>query len=654
MNDATKGWLAAPGKLLSIVSRAPAHAPWASANQGVDVKVNNNASSALPAAPSPAVAAANASAGAPTSPVTVAVASTVPPSSAISKALDKATTGTMVGQLSTLAATGPAAAAVKAGSGIVQTATGKVASVGQLAQSPEQMEQAGILKPGSAALIAKLIAEGKTIEQAMTPNLFTGMPGAENLQAYINNTTAQVEAQVVTLQKAQTALTNNGLITGKESGTQIAGLVMSAATAGVQNTVNLVSNAASAVTGAVNGAVANVVGAATGALNSVLGSASSLVSAGNFAGNLASTVTGGLGSIATSLTGMAKGAVAGLSGLLDSAKGVAGSAFAAISGALPTLKVGIPQNIKEITETAQAAAQAPTSKSLTGSLGAVTGALTTAVGSVTGALGTVTGAIAGVTGVTGALNAVTGAVAGVTGIIKNTVGVATGLGSLPGGGGIASVVNNAVGTVTSIPGVSAVSGLINTASSITTGITGLATNPLSSSGVLNAATGALGSLTKGLDDLKSGKISLATLASAGLPAGAAATFAAAFGQLTNNGPGGIKISVPQVAVGTEGTRPALDASVTELLDNPKIPAPNFAGNPATIGETAGSTAIKNKLKAQSELNEKVQAKNTEVRNARLAYSKAKNDLPEGDPQISELRDKWLALSDELASLNTVA
>ena len=654
LNDATKGWLAAPGKLLSIVSRAPAHAPWASANQGVDVKVNNNASSALPAAPSPAVAAANASAGAPTSPVTVAVASTVPPSSAISKALDKATTGTMVGQLSTLAATGPAAAAVKAGSGIVQTATGKVASVGQLAQSPEQMEQAGILKPGSAALIAKLIAEGKTIEQAMTPNLFTGMPGAENLQAYINNTTAQVEAQVVTLQKAQTALTNNGLITGKESGTQIAGLVMSAATAGVQNTVNLVSNAASAVTGAVNGAVANVVGAATGALNSVLGSASSLVSAGNFAGNLASTVTGGLGSIATSLTGMAKGAVAGLSGLLDSAKGVAGSAFAAISGALPTLKVGIPQNIKEITETAQAAAQAPTSKSLTGSLGAVTGALTTAVGSVTGALGTVTGAIAGVTGVTGALNAVTGAVAGVTGIIKNTVGVATGLGSLPGGGGIASVVNNAVGTVTSIPGVSAVSGLINTASSITTGITGLATNPLSSSGVLNAATGALGSLTKGLDDLKSGKISLATLASAGLPAGAAATFAAAFGQLTNNGPGGIKISVPQVAVGTEGTRPALDASVTELLDNPKIPAPNFAGNPATIGETAGSTAIKNKLKAQSELNEKVQAKNTEVRNARLAYSKAKNDLPEGDPQISELRDKWLALSDELASLNTVA
>jgi hypothetical protein len=45
--DKIKGWLAAPGYLLSIVSRAPTHAPWSSANQGVDVKVNNNSSGAF-------------------------------------------------------------------------------------------------------------------------------------------------------------------------------------------------------------------------------------------------------------------------------------------------------------------------------------------------------------------------------------------------------------------------------------------------------------------------------------------------------------------------------------------------------------------------------------------------------------------------------
>jgi len=45
--DATKGWAAVPGYLLSIVSRAPAHTPWANANQGVDAKVNNNSSGAF-------------------------------------------------------------------------------------------------------------------------------------------------------------------------------------------------------------------------------------------------------------------------------------------------------------------------------------------------------------------------------------------------------------------------------------------------------------------------------------------------------------------------------------------------------------------------------------------------------------------------------
>ena len=212
LNDATKGWVAAPGKLLSIVSRAPAHAPWASANQGVDVKVNNNASAALPAAPSPAVAAANASAGAPTNPVSVAVASTVPPSSAISAALDKNTTGTMVGQLSTLAATGPAAAAVKLGAGVVETATGAVAAFGTMAQSAKQIQDCGFLKPGAAALVDNLVQGGKTLEQACTPNLFTGKDGVTSLQAYVQNPTAQVAGAVVGLQQAQAALTQAGVI----------------------------------------------------------------------------------------------------------------------------------------------------------------------------------------------------------------------------------------------------------------------------------------------------------------------------------------------------------------------------------------------------------------------------------------------------------
>ena len=626
LNDATKGWAAAPGKLLSIVSRAPAHSPWASANQGVDVKVNNNASAALPAAPSAAVANANANAGAPTNPVTAAVASTVPPSAAISAALDKNTTSTMVGQLSTLAATGPAAAAVKLGAGVVQTAQGAVAVAGAMAQSPAQMEASGTIKPGAAALVNSLVQNGKTIQQALTPNLFTGKDGVTSLPSYVNNPVAQVAGAVQTMQQAQSALTQTGLITGKESGTAIAGLVMSAATAGVQNTVNFVSNAAGAVLGAVNGAVSNVVGAATGALNSVLGSASSLVSAGNFAGNLASTVTGGLSSIAGALGGMAKGAIGGIAGLLDSAKGVAGSAFAAITGAFPTLKTGVPQNIKDITEKAQAAAQAPSSNLLSGALGAVTGGITGALGAVTG-------------GLTGALGAVTGAASGLlktaTGITAN---LSTGLGALPGGAGsVTSIVNNAAGAINSVPGLGAVTGLIGQASSITNGISNLASvNPLASSGALSAAAGAVGALTKGLGDLKSGKLTLASLASAGLPAGAAAQLNAAISSMSSGG--AVQIKLPTVAINTTD-RSELTSQVTSILGDSKIPAPNFAGT-SEDAYKAGLAKLEQKKQKQKEIQAKIDAKFIEIAEAKkevdaavAAYEEANNNLPAGDPAI---------------------
>lgn len=61
--DDVKGFAAAPGKLMSIVSRAPAHSPWASAGQGVDVKVNFGSGESLPGAPSGPTSDANTSAG---------------------------------------------------------------------------------------------------------------------------------------------------------------------------------------------------------------------------------------------------------------------------------------------------------------------------------------------------------------------------------------------------------------------------------------------------------------------------------------------------------------------------------------------------------------------------------------------------------------
>ena len=53
--DTEKGYLPAPGKLISITSRTPAHAPWADANLGVDVHTSLSASTELPSAPNNAV-----------------------------------------------------------------------------------------------------------------------------------------------------------------------------------------------------------------------------------------------------------------------------------------------------------------------------------------------------------------------------------------------------------------------------------------------------------------------------------------------------------------------------------------------------------------------------------------------------------------------
>ena len=623
LNDATKGWAAAPGKLLSIVSRAPAHAPWASANQGVDVKVNNNASAALPSAPSPAVAAANNNVGAPTNPVSVAVASTVPVTGAVSNAIDTNTAAAIIGDAAKRAAEGPAAAAVKLGAGVVETATGAVAAVGATAQSPDQMEQSGIIKPGSAALVKTLVQNGKTVQQALTPNLFTGKDGASSLQAFVNNPVAQVAGAVVGLKIAQKALTSSGLITGKESGTVIAGLVMAASTVGVQGTVDFVKNAATQAFGAVTG----VVGTANKAINGLLGGTDSLIAGGNFAGGLAEKVTGALGGISTSLDGLKKTALGSITGLIDSAKGVSAAAFGAITASIPTLKAGVPQNIKDITEKAIAAAQAPVT---------IPGAnsLTGAVSTVTGALGTVDATLSTATGV-------------IKTALGGTTNLSTGLDLLPGGGGGSSLVNNAIGAVKGIPGVAAVTGLIGQATDITNGISSLAlVNPLSSSGALNTITGAAGALTKGLDDLKSGKLSLASLASAGLPAGASAQLNAAISSMSSGG--AVQIKLPTVAINTND-RSELTSQVTSLLGDAKIPAPNFTGEISATAKTALekiTEAKKAKSEKIAELDEKLAQQKKLADDAIVAQQTAKNSLPAGDPSIEELRQKAMAEVDK--------
>jgi len=651
--DSQKGWAAAPAALLSVTSRAPAHAPWAAANQGVDVKINNDADANFPSNPSPAVQAANNTTTTPAAPVSASVASTVPVTGAISGALDKNATTAMVGQVATIAQSTPAvAAAIKNGAGVVSTtvngAVQNIAAIGKMAQSPQQLEAAGVLKAGAGALINNLVQGGKTVQQALTPNLFAGKPGAENLTNYLNNPTAQVATQVANFQQAQTQLTQAGLITGKESAGQLAGVITAGALAGPTAAVNAIKSAAGTLGQSITGPIANLGGAA----NKLLGNAASQLGAGNFAGNLASTVTGGLSSIAGSLNGLAKSLTGGAESLLNSAKGIAGSAFAAIKNSFPKLTAGVPQNLKQIADKATAAAQnsgTELAASVAESANAfnISGANAASVASGA-ASSAINGAASSVNNlVTSAGAAATTAAGLVTAGLTNgansllPASVSTGLGNLPGAQkAVASIVNNAKGALNNIPGTAGIS----------TALTQV-TAALSSGGSLGNVASDL------LKKLKDPGASLQALASAGLPAGAAAQLNSAISSLNSGGTSPIKL--PVISVNTVD-RTAITAQIGAVFGSTKIPVPNYSGNPASTGETASTTAAEKLVQKQEKIKDfdarfavvlnKAKAKRVEFDAAVEAYVEAKNNLPAGDPAIGDAYNKAKALGAELQAL----
>ena len=649
--DSQKGWAAAPGALLSITSRAPAHAPWSAANQGVDVKINNDADANFPSNPSPAVQAANSTTTTPAAPVSASVASTVPVTGAVSNALDKNATTAMVGQVATIAQSTPVvAAAIKNGAGVVSTtvngAVQNVAAIGKMAQSPQALQDAGVLKQGAAKLVDNLVQGGKTVQQALTPNLFAGKPGAENLTNYLNNPTAQVATQVANFQTAQTQMTQAGVITGKESAGQMAGIVTAAALAGPSAAVNAIKSAAGTLGQSITGPIANLGGAA----NKLLGNASSLLGAGNFAGNLASTVTGGLSSIAGSLNGLAKNLTGGAESLLNSAKGIAGSAFAAIKNSFPTLTAGVPQNLKQIADKATAAAQNSGTElqaSVAESANAfnISGANAASIASGV-ASSAINGSISASNLVTSA-GAVTTAAGLVTAGLTNgsnsllPASVSTGLGALPGAQkAVASVVNNTKGALNTIPGTAGISAAL-----------GQVTAALGSGAGLGNIASSL------LTSLKNPGASLQSLASAGLPAGAAAQLNSAISSL--NSGGALPIKLPVISTNTVD-RTAITAQIGSVFGDSKIPVPNYSGNPSSTGETESTSLVEQLAQRREKIKEfdtRIDAVLSEAKTVKSQYDLAvaayvdiKNNLPAGDPGIEEAKEKAVVIAKELNAI----
>lgn len=653
--DEEKGFMAAPAKLLTITSRAPAHAPWANAGQGVDVKTTLNADAALPASPSPAVEKTVAAAAPTATPPAVATAASVPPTTpSVSKAMDKGTTNAALAGVATTAAKGPAAAATTQGATIVAangvstsstssstttttTANGVTTTtttssqsssvaVGSFAMTPKQMEQAGVIKPGSSTLINGIASQAdpnaivvtadtgnlklpssvaNIIDKAMPSSLFTAIPGAENLQSFVKNPTAQAEAVTTNMQKAQTVLTKTGALTGNESAGTTAGLVTAAATVGPKETLNAISQVtgkASSTLTSISGAVSGLVGSEAGqALNQVSGAlktagnvanavggaanALKAIGSGTAAAGLASNL-GGLGGISSALNAMKKlGGPGGLTAITDQVKGIATNAFNSIKESFKAFKPGVPQNLTAIAKESAAKAQAEAGQlsQLSGTLSSAAKGLSEGLANVGKAAGQLSNALGGATGalsdasnalknVSGSLSKIAGSASGVVNSIdkaatavSSTLNSVTSLaGSAPSGtASLSSMASSVQNTAAGVGGaISAVTGTANqltnsiggSAGSIGNTLTGIVNTAKSINNTVNKIEGAINqvsSLAGAQPALAAGGTAALSTAAATVAEGASAATSSQVASGVSNLAGGIK-SVSSVLNKAEG------------------------------------------------------------------------------------------------------
>ena len=530
--DSEKGYMAAPAKLTSITSRAPAHTPWSNAGQGVDVKVDLNASSQLPAAPSASVAATNATAAAasPAAVPTGVVASAPSIGGNVSGALNDKTGQALAATMAADAKTGPFSAATEKGAAIATTAAGVQAAAGAaIPMTAEQMQQSGVIKPGSATLVNSLAASTGNATTAFPSTVFT----SGNLTTFTTSAQAQTAAVGSGLQAAQTGLQNAGVMTGGETATQVAGLTLSAAKNGVAATAGAVAISSSGLP-----SVPSAPGVPTVPTSAALKD----IGKGNLAAGISTGAKSALSGLKDSVGALKDKAAAAV----ESAKGAAAGAFAAIKNSFKPMKAGVPQNLTEIAKQgAEKTASAGMGGNNLGDMKLDVPKLPT-VSMPAGGIGAVAGKITG----------------------SAASSIASGISALPGGASaVSSVTNLANSSVPSLPGTD------NLKSAMAGKTTGLLNN------IGNTISGGA---TKLLDSLKS--TDLKSALTAALPPAAAAALSSATSSIAAPGTG---VKTPSVAANTTN-RASSEAATASQLGDPKIPAPNFSTDSGAQEASAGT------------------------------------------------------------------
>jgi hypothetical protein len=115
--------------------------------------------------------------------------------------------------------------------------------IGQFGFSPSQLENSGFLKPGT---VSQFLQDPSQLETVLkSPSVWTGKSGVENLGSLLSNPSLQSITQNEIMITGLEGLKSAGIVTGRESPTQLASFVQTAAKFGVSETVAWVQGQAS-------------------------------------------------------------------------------------------------------------------------------------------------------------------------------------------------------------------------------------------------------------------------------------------------------------------------------------------------------------------------------------------------------------------------
>ena len=210
-----KGWVAEPGALKSIVTRAPTHEPYPFHNRGVEATVQLDKGGAVSSVASPSAATVASLADNPV---------TVPVSAANILKQDVATAG--IANLSASDVTSMMASA----SASVSQAVSEFSiekGLGKFGLSPTQLEATGLLKAGT---VAKFGGDAGVLSSVIdSPSIWTGKDGIGNLSGFLASENVQDQVQQGLMTLGFKELKKTGIITGVETVQEATALIQSAA-----------------------------------------------------------------------------------------------------------------------------------------------------------------------------------------------------------------------------------------------------------------------------------------------------------------------------------------------------------------------------------------------------------------------------------------